>query len=58
MTAVVGWQLLAGLTGTACPSWLGPAGFSGAAEGLPDCGEAAGSGDGHQAWCQAPDAIG
>ena len=40
MTAALGRQLLAG--GTACPSRPALAGFPGAAEGLPDRGEAAG----------------
>ena len=57
MTAAAGRQLLVGLPGTACPSGLVLAGFN-TAEGLPGRGEAAGSGDGCQAWCQAPDAIG
>ena len=57
MTAAAGRQLLVGLPCTAYPSGLVLAGFY-TAEGLPGRGEAAGSGDGCQARCQAPDAIG
>ena len=57
MTAALGRQLLAGLTGSACPSRPGLAGFPGAAEGWAVA-RHPGSGEGRQARCQAPDAIG